>query len=247
MRATIKNKVGIVGYGRFGSLLAEILSHDCDVFVYDIELQDQHPYIKFVNLETVAKLRTIFITVPINNFSNTINTIAPLLSEDSTLIDTCSVKLYPVEIMKTYLPPYVGIIATHPIFGPDSINEDDELKIMMHPARDTHHIFEYWKSYFTHRDFRVVIMTPDQHDKFSAKSQALTHFIGRALEALSARSTEIDTLGYDRLLEVMDLTCNDTWDLFSDIQKYNPYSEKITKQFTEHCLQLQRELTSEIS
>ena len=46
--------------------------------------------------------------------------IAPLLSPDALVIDVCSVKEYPVRLMKELLPERVSILATHPMFGPDS-------------------------------------------------------------------------------------------------------------------------------
>ena len=74
-------------------------------------------------------------------------------------------------------------------------------------------------------------MTPDEHDKMAASSQGITHLIGRALNESGVRSTEINTLGFNELLCVIEQTCNDSWDLFQDLQIYNPYTNEMIDNF----------------
>ena len=47
-------------------------------------------------------------------------------------------------------------------------------------------------------------MTLDQHDRLVAKSKNITHFIGRSLESMGSHVTEIETIGYRKLLAVME-------------------------------------------
>ncbi len=70
-------------------------------------------------------------------------------------------------------------------------------------------------------------MTADKHDKMAASSQGITHFIGRVLNESGVRSTDINTMGFNELLGVIEQTCNDSWDLFKDLQKYNPYTNEM--------------------
>ena len=70
-------------------------------------------------------------------------------------------------------------------------------------------------------------MTPDEHDRMAASSQGITHFIGRVLKDSGVRSTDINTLGFNGLLSVIEQTCNDSWDLFKDLQKFNPYTNEM--------------------
>ena len=114
------NSVGIIGLGRFGKVLASILQKGYQISGYDIEEISPLPGIEFHNLEKVLKEDVIFIAVPIRHFKSLIVDIAPQLNEGTTVIDVCSVKSYPVEIMKQFLSQDIGIIATHPMFGPDS-------------------------------------------------------------------------------------------------------------------------------
>ena len=34
----------------------------------------------------------------------------------------------------------------------------------------------------------------------------------------------INTFGFNELLGVIEQTCNDSWDLFKDLQRFNPYT-----------------------
>jgi prephenate dehydrogenase len=68
-------------------------------------------------------------------------------------------------------------------------------------------------------------MSADQHDRMAAQTQGVTHFLGRMLKEYGIRKTSIDTQGFCDLLDLVDQTCNDTWELYTDLQLYNPYTE----------------------
>ena len=119
------NEIGIIGLGRFGKVLVNILQKGYRIYGYDIGNIDSVPGVTVCGLEKVLKQKVIFIAVPIRSFKSLIQLIAPKLRNDTTLIDVCSVKTYPVQIMKENLNKNIGIIATHPMFGPDSFQTID--------------------------------------------------------------------------------------------------------------------------
>jgi len=231
----MKETVGIIGLGRFGQLLADIFASDFKVVSFDPKGEGK--------LEDVLKAKTIFICAPIREFEKIITDIAKKVAPDTTIIDTCSVKLYPVAIMEQHLPKTVGIIATHPLFGPDSIENGHTLKVMMHSVRDPQNVYTQWSDFFSHKQISVIEMTPDEHDKLAAWTQGLTHFIGRALQGIHAKSTPIDTAGFAALLKVMEQTCNDTPELFADIQIYNPYTPDAISEFLQISTDIEEKLS----
>ena len=118
--------IGIIGFGRFGALAARYLSADFEVFVHtrahkasEISLAGGHS----ASLEEVCKQDIIIPCVPISVFKDFLNDIAPLIKPDALIVDVCSVKEYPVRWMKEILPDSVSILATHPMFGPDSASD----------------------------------------------------------------------------------------------------------------------------
>lgn len=219
------NSVGIIGFGRFGKVLANILQKGFSIKAYDPNPADNFSGVTFTDLETVLKEKVIFIAVPIRHFESVIQEIAPNLDEGTTIIDVCSVKKHPAEVMENNLPENIGIIATHPMFGPDSYISNNRLKMMMNNTRDDYNQFNFWQRFFRDQGIQVMEMSPDQHDQLAANTQGVTHFLGRMLKEYGIKKTSIDTQGFRDLLDLVDQTCNDTWELYSDLQLYNPYTD----------------------
>ena len=221
------NNVGLIGVGRFGKVLANILKKGFHVKAYDIVPSKISGDLEKCALEEILKLDHIFIAVPIRYFEPLIKEISKKINHPSTIIDVCSVKKHTSEIMLKYLPKDIGIISSHPMFGPDSFNSNVKLKMMINKTRVEQNIFKYWKQFFTNQNINVIQMTPDEHDKIAARTQGVTNLLGRTLKSFGINKTNIDTKGFRDLIDLVDQTCNDTWDLYSDLQLYNPYTNNM--------------------
>ena len=218
--------IGIIGYGRFGKVLHDLLSEKYKIRIYDNN-SDNADGMTFSSIEDVLECFLIFIAVPIRNFEQVIKEISEYNLYNTTIVDVCSVKVHPIQIMEKYLPEYVGIIGSHPHFGPDSYSPFRELKTTLCPIRDIYKRVDELESIYNSQSIRTIRMTPDEHDQMAASSQGITHFIGRVLNESGVRSTDINTLGFTELLGVIEQTCNDSWDLFRDLQKYNPHTNSM--------------------
>jgi prephenate dehydrogenase len=143
-------------------------------------------------------------------------------------MDTCSVKSMPVKWMQEFLPPEVHILATHPMFGPDSARGGIEgLPMILHPVRLENSELRRWRRFFEGMGLSVKLMEPELHDRQAAFTQGLTHYLGRVLTELELEPSPIASLGYRKLLEIIEQTCNDSWQLFYDLQQYNPYTKQM--------------------
>ena len=220
------NKVSIIGFGRFGNLLYELLQKGFEIDVFDIDPSNQTESVDFIPLEDVLKNDTIFLAVPIRDFEELMKDLSTKIQGNKTVIDVCSVKVHPKNMMLEHLSNEVDIIATHPLFGPDSFQERGSV-MMMEKVRDQHDRYDFWKSYFQSQNIIIEEITADQHDMMAAKSQGLTHLIGRVIDDFGTQKTNIDTVGYQALHKLVSQTCNDSWELFEDIQKFNPYTESM--------------------
>jgi len=229
--AKIKNKkkIGIIGYGRFGQLMVNILKKDFEVLFYDNNHCYQH-HDQFRPLSEIIKLAVVILAVPIGQMESLLKQIAPKITTQ-LVMDVCSVKIYPTKWMMQYLPENISIIATHPLFGPDSYDQSHEKNMVMFPARIEDNLFQDWYGYFKMKKINIQIMSPDDHDLESSLSQHLTHYIGRILSQMDFKKGKITTIGYNNLLKIIDQTCNDSWELFVDMLKYNPYSQQMITRF----------------
>jgi len=236
------NSVGIIGFGRFGKVLANILQRGFAIKAYDPKPAGPFPGVQFLDLDTVLNEKVVFIAVPIRHFESVIADISKKLKKETTLIDVCSVKSYPVNIMLKILPDHIGVIATHPMFGPDSYMSNSNLKMMINNTRDLYNQYSFWKRFFSDQSIQIIEMTPDQHDRLAAKTQGVTHFLGRMLKEFGIKKTNIDTQGFRDLLDLVGQTCNDTWELYADLQLYNPYTEDMVEKLKASTNKLDNQL-----
>tara|TARA_B100000945_G_scaffold256486_1_gene213908 strand:- start:208 stop:945 length:738 start_codon:yes stop_codon:yes gene_type:complete len=236
------NSVGIIGFGRFGKVLANILQRGFAIKAYDPKPAGPFPGVQFLDLDTVLNEKVIFIAVPIRHFESVIADISTKLKKETTMIDVCSVKNYPVNIMLKILPDHIGVIATHPMFGPDSYMSNSNLKMMINNTRDLYNQYSFWKRFFSDQSIQIIEMTPDQHDRLAAKTQGVTHFLGRMLKEFGIKKTNIDTQGFRDLLDLVGQTCNDTWELYADLQLYNPYTADMVEKLKASTNKLDNQL-----
>ena len=240
--------IGIIGFGRFGKLTAGYLAEDFEVYVFnrtDKSAEIKKAGARSASLKTVCRQKIVILCVPISTFKEVLVEIGPLLNKDSVVVDVCSVKVYPTEWMKTSLPETVSILATHPIFGPDSASDSLKgRKIFLSPIRISKQPYQKIKTYLASKELVLIESTPEDHDEQIAVSLSLTHYIGRALSEFGAAPLGIDSEGYKRLLHILEVVENDTWQLFYDMHRYNPYAQKKRTAFLQALQKIEEQIES---
>jgi prephenate dehydrogenase len=223
--------IGIIGFGRFGKVIHRLFSDGFDIRVNSSRVAEGVvDGVVFDTLEQVVKTAdAVFLTVPISKTGETATRIRPYLKPGQVVVDVCSVKETPNNALEEALDGTGATIwPTHPMFGPDSTRSgfDGLVWVTCEAHLDPAAIAPY-RTYLEQKGLTLMAITCEAHDRMAARSQGLTHFIGRFLDELDIRPTPIDTLGYKRLLAVRDQTCNDTWELFCDLQRFNRFSREI--------------------
>ena len=104
---------------------------------------------------------------------------------------------------------------------------NESLKMVMHETNDLYKQYDFWKRFFSDQNIQIIEMNPEQHDRLAAQTQGITHFLGRMLKNYGIKKTSIDTQGFRDLLNLVDQTCNDSWDLYTDLQSYNPFTKDV--------------------
>lgn len=221
----------VIGFGRFGQLLASILRENFTVRVYDVQENRQAAQergVEFVSFERVFEAATVFLCVPISTLESALKQARRHWQSGTLVMDTCSVKIYPAQVMQRELPETVEALATHPLFGPDSAkNGLAGLRMVFCPLRISLERLAFWRDFWQRRGVMVIEKTPDEHDRLAAYSQGITHFLGRVLGELNLRPSDIITKGFEDILGVIEQTNHDTWELFRDLQHYNPYTPQM--------------------
>jgi len=228
-------KIGIIGFGRLGKLIVKNLAQDFTLIVYD--KIDCHKEIIQAGatpgtLTEVCKAKIIIPFVPISAFESVIKEISPIIQDKTLVIDVCSVKTHPIMVMEEHLPKNIQILGTHPMFGPDSAKTTlMGSKIVLCKQRVEEKFYLEIKAYLEKFGLKVIEATPQKHDEEISHSLLLTHYLGRGLLDFGASALEIDTAGYRRLMKILGTVENDSWQLFEDMNTYNPYAKKTMDDF----------------
>ncbi len=242
-------KIGIFGFGNFGQLAASILVKKFKVLVYEPKISDsaeqnaKRVKVKLTDVDTAAKCDVVILATPISKTEELIKTIAPVLKKKSLVIDTCSVKTLPARWMKKYLPRDVSILATHPMFGPYSTKFDFNkqtwdlkgLQLVLCPVRIGQGKLSLIKKYAEKMGLQVIVTTPEEHDRQTAMSLAFVHFLGRSIKKAGIREQPIYTRGFADVLKIYPHTNSDNWQLFYDMNNFNPYAKAIREKFMQAC------------
>lgn len=226
-------KIGIIGFGSFGQFMSKHLTPFCDVQIFDeVDRREeaQELGVEQVDFEDIVKNELLIIGIPVQYLEDFLKLRARHINPMSLLIDVSSVKVYPLGLYEKYLPDN-ELIGTHPLFGPQSAKDGIKgLNMVICESHSPNYKLIY---HFLSKllKLNVLVRTPELHDQQMGYVQALTHFVGRAVNEMDIPDVEQKTKAYDYLLDLKRTLGRDSWDLFITIERYNPYAKSIRDQF----------------
>jgi len=230
--------VGIVGYGSFGKLLADLLAPYAEVKVYsrrNIPSDQMVSNVSLQPIEVVAGCPLVIVANDLASLEEACRKIAPYVSAETIVMDVCSVKVAPVKILRQVFGKRCRLLATHPLWGPQAVAANggtEGLKMAWHelqggPFDGVRQLFEGALK------LSILPMLPEDHDKEMAWVHGLTFFVGRGLLQLNPPESGLATHYYNELMDVVGVEKTHSYDLFMTIQQGNPYTDDIRRQFVE--------------
>ncbi|KNA06623.1 hypothetical protein SOVF_179330 [Spinacia oleracea] len=231
----IKLKIAIIGFGNFGQFLAKTITKQghrvlaysrsdysraakeigVEYFSDADDLCEEHPEVILL-CTSILSTEKVLRSLPLHR-----------LRRSTLFVDVLSVKEFPRSLFLQVLPKDFDILCTHPMFGPDSGKSGwgglpfvfDKVRVGSDPTRAAR--TEAFLDIYRNAGCRMVEMTCADHDKHAAGSQFITHMMGRVLEKLALENTPINTKGYESLLNLVDNTARDSFELFYGLFLYN--------------------------
>lgn len=229
--SSAKPSLGIIGFGAFGQLIAHHLRSKFEIYVTDAApVAMVAAGVTMTDLASVCACDIVVLAVPVSELKTVCIDIAPLLRPGTLVMDVGSVKVEPARIMAKTLPCYVDLIASHPMFGPQSIRGGTHgLKLVLCPLR-THRTRQV--AAFLRREFglNIIIASPEEHDREAAVTQGITHLIAKILLRLE-EPRRITTRSFDLLWEAVSMVRHDAVGVSAAIESSNPFSADARQAF----------------
>ncbi|KAJ4720150.1 Arogenate dehydrogenase [Melia azedarach] len=229
-------KIGIIGFGPFGQFLAKtmikqghILRATCRT---DHSQLCHHLGILFFRDKRAfleADNDVILISISILSLSEVLESLPfHCIKRPTLVVDVLSVKEYPRDVLLQVLPEEMDVLCTHPMFGPES--GKDGWKNLAFVYEKVRIRDEATCSNFLHifrsEGCKMLEMSCEEHDKVAAKSQFLTHTIGRTLSEMDIHSTSMNTKGFETLVQLKESSVRDSFDLFGGLFIHNRFAKQ---------------------
>jgi prephenate dehydrogenase len=116
----------------------------------------------------------VIISVPIQATPKIIEELAPLMKPGSLLMDVTSVKEESSKLMEKYAAEGVEVVPTHPMFGPRIRSLDGQV-VVLTPSTDGSWYSKVYE-FLENENARIIVTTPEIHDRMMSIVQGLTHF-----------------------------------------------------------------------
>lgn len=238
--------VGIIGFGAFGQLIARHIRPYFRLYAYDpapgLRPIAQSLGVALTSLGRAASCPVIVLATPVGRLAEVVEAAAPHIRRGSLVLDVGSVKQGPVAIMRRGLPDHAGIVATHPLFGPQSARDGiSGLKIAVCPVRGRggHRLAAFLRRRL---GLKVILTTPEDHDREMATVQGLTHLIARVLVQMEPLPQRMTTKSFDLVMEAVNIVRHDAPEVFEAIERENPYADGVRRRFLELATALNEDL-----
>jgi prephenate dehydrogenase len=253
-------RTAVLGAGKMGVWFAKWCKEKGDAVV----LADRNPE-KLAKLGAELGVETadfsaavkgadrVLICVSISSFEEIIKKIAPSIPKGQAILDICSIKEYPVNIMHQYLKGAL-VLGTHPVFGPGSNGVAHKAYVLTPTNPEEKAYAEGFKKWLEKEQAHVFIMTPKKHDELMAIVLGFPHFLGLAAcetlleQPAFAESKKLAGTTYRMLFTLAEAVATETPDLYANVQTKLPGIEKMEELFianAEEWLALMKKKDSE--
>jgi prephenate dehydrogenase len=240
--------VSILGYGRFGRALGELLAEaGVPHKAYDkaVDVPAEHRASSVRELVTGADF--VVVAVPVAVIRQALGELRPHLRPSQVVLDVGSVKVLPAAAMRDVLGSQIPWVATHPLFGPVSLAlAERPLRVVLCPAPMHPAAAEHVRALYERVGCEVIEQTPEGHDRVMAHTHALTFFVAKGMiDAGAGMEVPFAPPSFQAIARTIATVRSDGGHLFAAIARDNPFAAEARKQLVQSLSLIDRALDAQ--
>jgi prephenate dehydrogenase len=231
--------VAILGYGRFGRALGQLLAEAGIAHrAYDERAQVPAEHRAASVRELTRDAAFVIVAVPVPFMRAALDALRPHLAPSQVVFDVGSVKVLPEAAFVEVLGDAIPWCGTHPLFGPLSLAlAERPLRVVLCPARSTAR---------SHVEAAARVQTAEGHDRVMAHTHALTFFVAKAMiDAGVATDVPFSPASFQAIARTIETVRADGGHLFSAIARDNPFASEARKELVRALAKIDGALDAE--
>ncbi len=238
----------ILGFGRFGRALAELLiDAGHGVRVYDPHAEVPAGLAAASAAAAVEDARWVVLAMPVPHMRDALQALRPQLHAGHTVIDVGSVKMHPCAMMDELLGDDIPHAGTHPLFGPLSLARGERpLRTVICASPRHPDAAARARQLFAELGCEVIEQDPATHDRAMASTHALAFFIAKGLVDIGVDDDlTVAPPSFQGLKNMLAAVRGDAGHLFAAIQQENPFATDARTRLIESLQLIHRKLLTE--
>jgi prephenate dehydrogenase len=237
--------VAILGHGRFGAALTQLVSEA------GIAVRAHDPLADVpadVRAESVRDLVTgadfVVVAVPVPRIRAALLDLRPHLGPGQIVLDVGSVKVGPMAALEEVLGDAIPWVGTHPLFGPLSLAlAERPLRVVVCPSKRHPEAATRVHALYERVGCEVVEQSAEGHDRVMAHTHALTFFVAKGMiDAGAGMEVPFAPPSFQAMARAIETVRSDAGHLFTAIAHENPFAGDARKQLVTSLAAIDRAL-----
>ncbi len=230
-------RVGIVGYGRFGRALGELVRRSgCDLHVFEPDATVTIPEgIAASSLAAMAaNVDVVVVATPVSSMPAVFDELRAAfvaVSRAPLVMDVASVKVVTVSELERAFGAGARAVGTHPLFGPTSLanananaNALSPLTVVVCEASSSQAAREA-ETFWRELGCETLRVSAEEHDRVMARTHALAFFFAKGMIDAGLDDTPpFAPPSYQAIARSLDAVRGDAKHLFRSIEVDNPFA-----------------------
>jgi len=236
-------KTAIIGAGKMGRWFTKFFLGEGDSVIVSgrskeklLKIRDEFGVETASYVDAVKSADRVLICVSIDGFEDVVKEIHSHIRPNQVVMDICSIKEVPVEIMHKYIKTGT-VLGTHPVFGPGAKSIKNQNFILTPISGKEKRFAEDFKAWLEERQANVFIMSPKKHDELMSVVLGFPHFLGLVVcDTLLSYPDFLETkkvagASYKMLLTLAEAIASEETEFYTSLQMKLPEIDKIETLF----------------